>query len=985
MRHFTTYQIVSLPTGDRKFYTAPGNFWSIDFEVPKSDIPVTHKLRLKGETDYFWRWRMEHGAPFSVFPLIDDALTTKDTYQEKFALEFNNKESENYPKNFYLKVKKDNFAPGANYIFSIPVKGENFEVLAGGQAAAVIEIYLAKESRHPDDVYDLPDQIVELKFPEGTFDWTNLSINFKMPEDAVCLFFHAGTLKTKGKLLVGSPVLKTPELAGKLGEFNSHSANAVNLSTSIPTADSVFPPLGHAQCGEVLDNYFGENLSRREFLECQVLVDNKEIFRGEKFASIVRGPDFSFDAGVLLPGKHTFTLKLINNYENAIGFLPSFLELQELGNHEFEFIGAPETVIENEEFSALIRINKPNTVITDSFGNTRSFAKIGLYAWEFQPFATASAQIKLKSSTWEDSFEVKKVSKSTPRLLLSSGDAIYVPHEIYEMEEFLEWYIENHIGNCICFRHSYRWGGARACNIEMWKHIIPLLNELKLYYTVMVDGREVPGMNSNPPEELLQGPYYIGRRSHENDGAFNYWGTGNLIYEEPFSDILSRSVDMGGIIPHIRPVHKQDKAYLFYDPYKAINVKEAAEYFVENLRQTKGPSTRHSGPSALFRYFFQAGYENLLAEQMYCAEDVILSALRGASKAYNTNIFGTHLATQWSSLPHDTQEHADRYFLSLALSYLHGASEINMEEGLWRIESHSADFDRYSSACKRHQLAHQVFRKFMENNPRNGKLITPIACIQGRYDGWLCFGRDELWHQIGEQWQFGKAEESFDLLNIFYPRSKLDAIYCVPCPNEPQGWYTGMPYCMVDLAPIEIDWDNYEVIIFMGWNTYQAEDGIKMLNFVQNGGTLLLTRRHLNTCLERDGKVEYLSNDKSLELLLGENWQNTDDLIIRNIGKGQVYFVAQDVYPADTTILESYANTIKMLANKVSEKQKLKGWIEGNEDVAWSVYEQADGTRIFYLLNIRWWDRKTSEVTLHYGNKKTNYSVPFGNIVVVTN
>ena len=150
----------------------------------------------------------------------------------------------------------------------------------------------------------------------------------------------------------------------------------------------------------------------------------------------------------------------------------------------------------------------------------------------------------------------------------------------------------------------------------------------------MVDGREVPGMNANPPEELLAGAYYLGRRSHENDGAFNYWGTNNLIYEEPAGDIMAKGVDMGGITPHIRPVHRGDQAWLFYDPEKAGNCKEAAEYFVENLRISRGECTRHSGPSTLFRYFFQAGYSTLLAEQMYCAEDVLLSSLRGASKAY---------------------------------------------------------------------------------------------------------------------------------------------------------------------------------------------------------------------------------------------------------------------------------------------------------------------------------------------------------------
>ena len=36
---------------------------------------------------------------------------------------------------------------------------------------------------------------------------------------------------------------------------------------------------------------------------------------------------------------------------------------------------------------------------------------------------------------------------------------------------------------------------------------------------------------------------------------------------------------------------------------------------VSNLHYSKGESVRHTGPSSLFRYFYQAGYEWVEAEQ----------------------------------------------------------------------------------------------------------------------------------------------------------------------------------------------------------------------------------------------------------------------------------------------------------------------------------------------------------------------------------
>lgn len=60
---------------------------------------------------------------------------------------------------------------------------------------------------------------------------------------------------------------------------------------------------------------------------------------------------------------------------------------------------------------------------------------------------------------------------------------------------------------------------------------------------------------------------------------------------------------------------------------------DGARKLVANFRYSKGPSTRHTGPSTLFRYLYQAGYDWLGAEQMYGPEEIILSSLRGASRA----------------------------------------------------------------------------------------------------------------------------------------------------------------------------------------------------------------------------------------------------------------------------------------------------------------------------------------------------------------
>ena len=107
---------------------------------------------------------------------------------------------------------------------------------------------------------------------------------------------------------------------------------------------------------------------------------------------------------------------------------------------------------------------------------------------------------------------------------------------------------------------------------------------------------------------------------------------------------------------------------------------DGARKLVANFRYSKGPSTRHTGPSTLFRYLYQAGYDWLGAEQMYGPEEIILSSLRGASRAYSRPLYGTLHAMQWGSGPFTDPKHSLRLYMSLAVAYMHGSSHMNTEE-----------------------------------------------------------------------------------------------------------------------------------------------------------------------------------------------------------------------------------------------------------------------------------------------------------------
>ena len=959
MRYFQQNVFLQYLNGDRSGYIPPCGSYSVDFSVPEHDFPVSHSIRLVGETAYFWKWRSENGSSYAFAMSIDDALSKKDTFGETYALSFECKQ-ERYERNAWLKLYQQDFPEKSEYRFVFPAKVKDLQYGEGGYIAAELEIYRKKSGRHPNDVFDTPDEIRRITLPEGTFDWQEFELTFPMPEDAVCILVHIGMKNVSGSVLLGSPRLYP---AGN---------------------DNILPPFDRTQARDPHYNYLAENMSRRDWIEFELFIDGKSVFCGEKYTSIFRRPDFELEAGVLAPGKHTMTIQFHNEYDSAVGFMLQQLDLLEYGNHPFELIAAPEFLKKDDPCRVLIKTSVDQLTL-ESCGKLHNFKGKGLHVLHLPPLSSAEQTYVVEGAGFRDSFLVKECKNSTEKLYLSTGDSIFIRQTPEDMLRFLEWYLSNHIGNAICFRHSYRWGGGRFMDEKIWEKVLPLLQELGIFYSVMVDGRELPGKNANPPERLLQSPYYLGRQAHENDGAFNYWN--NTLWKpeplpEPYADILSRSMDKGGIQPAVRPKRNGDHAWWFFDPTAAENMKEAAEAFVCNLMDAKGESIRHSGPSTHFRYFFQAGYQFLISEQMYGPEEIVLASLRGASRAYGVDGFGAHLATQWSSTPHDTPEHAERYFLSLATCYLQGVTQINTEEGLYRMENGFVDHDRFSRNCLTHLDAHTRFRRFMQTHPREGELVTPIACVQGRYDGWNCFGRGgNVWKREGKQWEEGDAELSFDLLNIFYPRSRMSSIYCCPCPVKPQGWYSGTPYGPVDLVPFEGDWKKYKAVVFLGWHSYLKEDGKKLLEYVSNGGTLLLSKRHLSMNLEHDGTACY-ETDPALDALLGKSWLDSTGILRRKVGTGCVIFFGDDFYPYNAAVRSAYETEIRTIAESVVEAEKENGWVSGNEDVNFAVYERPDGFRDIYLLNIRWWDRNSSTVTVHRQGIATETEIPEGVIEV---
>jgi hypothetical protein len=923
-----------------------------------------HCLRIVGEVGTSWRERCEGEQPVFWYRSLEDALNREVVHNEDVSLHLKGRD-EGFVRNAWFKPAAGEMRNDREPVeFSVWVKTRNLKIAAGGQVGAYLEIYHFKKGRHPDDVYDAPDRVVGLEVKPGTKEWAKLSRRVTDQKKIAAVLVRVGGVRFSGEAFFSSPCLLKTDGWNLIRPFNTPA------------------PL------HLHRNWLGENLSRKEWPEFLVKVNGQPIFRGPVFCCITRDPDaeFPIPESVLKKGKNTIEMTLEADYPSAPGYCLRRAEVLSEEAREFEVVAVPEYARAKTEVPVLIEINRVPTILETSAGGKHKFSKTGLHVLKFSA-EDLEQGVRITDGGRSENISIKRaVEKQEDGVLLGTGDAVYVPQTLEAFKRYLKWYLAERIGNFITFRPVYRWCGSREISPEAWEFAVKLLNDMKMTYALMVDGRELPGKKVCPGNQMLAGPGYVGRQSHEADGAFYYWGS--YAHEDPFFfEIFQRSNEPDGIFPGVRAVREKGRVFPFHATNLYSDMKAGSECFVKNFRHLAKTATRHTGPSALFRYMYQAGMKQLGAEQMYGPEDVILSALRGASRVYGKSgkkDFGAHLAVQWGSTPLAEKEHYWRYFLSLACCYLQGVYQINTEEGLYRMENAFAREDRFGEACRGHRETHTVFRRFLETHTRRGEMHVPIGILQGRYCGWKCFARGPAWDQEDPSMRFGPPEESFDLLKVFYPRCVFDGIYRGGCEHKPQGWYSGTPYGPVDLLPIEAPQkilNQYKVLAFLGWNTFNEKEFLHLWDFVNGGGTLLLARPHVSANIRRF-EPSQIPNSPALRELLGSAIK-ANKRVERKVGKGTVIFYGQDVYPSEDAIRKAYEQDLKRLAGQVVRQEQSRGWIEGSEDVDFSIYDYGE-TRVAYLLNIAWWRPATAKAGLLLGSKAFEVKVPFGSIQVMT-
>ena len=996
-----------------------------------------YRLFACGEVGLFYQWKNEPDHPV-VYRSIVDSLSQSEADRSAFALDLSSKKPEGYIRRVHKKMI---WEPRLSYLdltplpteweFGIRVKADDLKIEDGGYLRMRVVVRYLKDGVSVHSVMNEPDETHIIDFKEGTYPYERLSKNITLPKGKIASVgvFVEG-VKYSGKVFVEEPY------------FTGRGYN-------------ILPDFAPPVQGKSHFEWTGQYLSRKEWPEFSVKLNGVKVFEGEIFERCHRDSEWEIRLPAhLVKKENKLEIRLISNYKDPLPYTIHELGLIEEGAGRFTLVATSEIGEADGYAYALLRTAEDGVELkceTDgkiSIPEKLFFEKAGLHGIKIScinPCANASFTLTDGNKTEVGSI-LRVVEREPDGVYTGTGDMIYVHQDIDSAEAYLSWYLSEGIGNLLTIRPSYRWSGTRTLDRDMWQKITKVLNEWDMIYPLMLDGRELEGLNANPDPECISGKGNVGRQMHERDGAMFYWRRYSKAtdpYSEQYGDmgveifredpIHTNPVDNGKntvFVPTARKI-KQDtdssaptfegdevdseKIYNYKNPTIEKDMKVGHDYTVQRLSEIKADDvTRHTGPSVTFKYFYEAGFDWVGAETMYGTLEEIMAFQRGAMRSLDKKDMGVHHALQWSSSPHDAPEHMRRYRLALYSAYMQGATEINTEEGLWRLEEYFSRFNRFSDACIGHTREQKDFYRYLKTHTRRGSFYTPMALIHGRYDGFNGFARNAFWGYTGVV--DTDAEKSWDLLSAFYPEGTIgDPTYCHNCPTDRAlGFYASSPKGNVDIIPIEYSEKiakNYKAIAFMGYNFAEKADLDYLKAYAELGGKLLLTLAHTTKTTNYEdilaGNLAYdegsftkgapeivkktvggVSVPIAVNLRDGyEIINSTDDgtpLTVKyGIGKGEVILFTASAYPAHPAIKELYSKALTEAMEKASIDEPV--WVESDDRVQFAIYDRGD-ERDVYFLAMDWYKDPTAprSATLRIGENRHALSFPFGTMIKAT-
>ena len=207
------------------------------------------------------------------------------------------------------------------------------------------------------------------------------------------------------------------------------------------------------------------------------------------------------------------------------------------------------------------------------------------------------------------------------------------------------------------------------------------------------------------------------------------------------------------------------------------------------------------------------------------------------------------------------------------------------------IKSGQLGFSSYGNSITRTFPEAEQFRSILRNHKEfcsnnelpDGGPKTKVAFILGNLDGCLgLLSGGTVWGQYNNpDFIANDAEKSWNLLDTLY--SKLPWFDNLNTGNKYSSGQ--VQYGTYDIIPADTQLDvlsNYSLVCFLGWNTMTQEIYQTLVEYVRNGGHLIIGLPHLNTAIKRDGSFLPYNNGNFQELL-GVNFTGFEEESVTGI------------------------------------------------------------------------------------------------------
>ena len=318
-------------------------------------------------------------------------------------------------------------------------------------------------------------------------------------------------------------------------------------------------------------------------------------------------------------------------------------------------------------------------------------------------------------------------------------------------------------------------------------------------------------------------------------------------------------------------------------PYASEDMREASEKFQEYLKIEIDRAHKAGGKCAFgdasggHRYCYLAGADFMRTETMVPHTMHLCSQARPCAEALGSGEWGVHIAIHHPMQPF-YESHLGLYYLSIMQPWMMGANMIYEEDSLFVLfKEERQTWDDTLTKGKRDMT--RDFFKFVKTHPRSGKCVRNIAFLEGRYaapfNGFICDVEQtpdySVWGYFGNdapEWGHKQPEKCRQVLDVLMPGANTQPLRQQY--DKRRFFFSGNPYGDFDEVPVEAKaeyFDQYKLMLNLGWNTAIAEDMEKLTEYVKKGGILLTGIPQFSTHVKRDFLRDF--NDLAL-------WNNGD-------------------------------------------------------------------------------------------------------------